>query len=90
MNIITQENLQYTKEIQNSANQLKLKTIQLEEHAHNLSHVLRKPIANIIGLIGVLKSNQNANDDPVMQMLDASSKELDGIIKEEAKRLDKK
>jgi hypothetical protein len=90
MHIIRKENLQYTKQIQNTANELKYKTIQLEKHAHNLSHVLRKPIANIIGLIDIINNRQPYNDDSVLKMLDKSSKELDEILKEEAAKLEKK
>ena len=87
-NIIRSENEAHLASIRKQANELKMKTVQLEGHSYRLSHVLRKPVANIVGLISFIISRENAKDDPVLKRLDSSGKELDEIIKTEARRIE--
>jgi len=87
-NSIRSENEEHLASIQKQANELKIKTIQLEGHAYRLSHVLRKPVANIIGLVSFLTSREDFKDDPALSKLDLSGKELDEVIKAEARRIE--
>ncbi|QQL50108.1 PAS domain-containing protein [Mucilaginibacter ginkgonis] len=55
---------------------------KLSEIGFMQSHMVRKPVANIIGLIALLNTTQlNANAKNIAKMLDQSAKELDVMIK---------
>ncbi|MBI1185531.1 hypothetical protein GC194_14770 [bacterium] len=81
-------NKEYIIEIKSKAEQLQQKTYQLENHAYHLSHVLRKPIANILGLVNLMKEECNGEQKAIVERLGKSGEELDKIIKDEAKRLE--
>lgn len=89
-NTIRSENEEHLASIKKQANELKIKTIQLEGHAYRLSHILRKPVANIIGLVSFITSREDFKNDPALSKLDLSGKELDEIIKAEARRIEGK
>jgi PAS domain S-box-containing protein len=68
--------------------QLKLKEKEIEERnqrileiAHSNSHLVRKPLANILGIIDLLEENTNSE---LLKMLKDSAVELDSILKEVA------
>jgi PAS domain S-box-containing protein len=64
-------------------NQIKQQVEALKEVAWVQSHEVRKPLANILGLIGLIRAKQN--DEQQLQQLithmEESGKELDAIIK---------
>lgn len=58
---------------------------KLREVSWLQSHVLRRPLANILGLVELLQlKNQHviSDDEDIYQMLKASATELDAIVKE--------
>jgi PAS domain S-box-containing protein len=58
----------------------------LEKVAYEQSHMVRAPVANILGLIGILKSmDLDSNLSSIVSMLEESSLRLDDIIKETVK-----
>jgi PAS domain S-box-containing protein len=60
---------------------LKVARITLEEIAYIQSHVVRKPIANILGLTLLLESMEvDETVKSVIDMIDLSAKELDELI----------
>jgi len=60
----------------------------LREVAFNQSHVIRRPLANILGLAGILeKMELDQNLRNICRMLIESSKELDTVIKETSGRI---
>ncbi|MCC9136771.1 CBS domain-containing protein [Pontibacter silvestris] len=56
----------------------------LREIIHTQSHVLRRPVANILGLVNLLnrKAQMEGEDKMVLSMLEVSTKELDDIIRD--------
>jgi len=61
---------------------LQVKNKKLQSIAYEQSHTLRGPVANILGLLNIMKTLQlNPDAKSVVSMLDESSKQLDEIIK---------
>jgi hypothetical protein len=61
---------------------LQIKNEKLQSIAYEQSHTLRGPVANILGLLNIMKTLQlNPDAKSVVSMLDESSKQLDEIIK---------
>lgn len=63
--------------------------VTLDEIAHIQSHVIRKPLANILGLAALLE-NTDAEEDglrELVQMIRDSAKELDEVIKSVSKKI---
>ncbi|UKJ08333.1 hypothetical protein [Solitalea lacus] len=75
----TQEELMLRKQ---SEEALKLKNEKLTEIAHIQSHMVRAPVANILGLINLIKSNNEDGtlDTEVLTNLKAAAEDLDSII----------
>ena len=62
--------------------------LTLEEIAHIQSHVIRKPIANILGLAAILETmevDQGLKD--LVDMISSSTKELDEVIRSVSKKI---
>lgn len=58
-------------------------TVALSQMEFIQSHVIRKPIANLLGLIGLLKTVRlSPESEQIMDLIDEASKELDNFIKE--------
>jgi signal transduction histidine kinase len=57
---------------------------RLEEYAFTISHILRRPIANIISLSSLIKSDTmlNPEDAQLVEFLNESTHQLDQILKE--------
>lgn len=73
------------EELKHAQSLISQKESILREIAFNQSHVIRRPLANIIGLTKVLekmKIDQNLRN--ICEMLLASSRQLDEVIKETA------
>jgi signal transduction histidine kinase len=61
---------------------LQVKNQKLQSIAYEQSHTLRGPVANILGLLNIMKTLQlNPDARSVVTMLDDSTKQLDEIIK---------
>lgn len=72
----------YTK-LQEIQDELAVKDDILREIAFSQSHVIRKPLANIMGLVSVLsKMKLDQNLQNLFSMLLASCQELDNVIRE--------
>jgi PAS domain S-box-containing protein len=55
---------------------------KLQEIAYIQSHAVRVPLANMMGLVDLMKiSNESAQNAELVELLDTSAKELDGIVK---------
>jgi PAS domain S-box-containing protein len=55
---------------------------RLHEIAYIQSHMVRAPLASIMGLVGLIKANMNDKPDPeVIHHLDASAQQFDQIIR---------
>ncbi|GGC60252.1 hypothetical protein GCM10011387_12340 [Pedobacter quisquiliarum] len=62
--------------------------ITLEEIAHIQSHVIRKPIANILGLSALLESTDSVESvRALVLMIQDSAKELDEVIKSVSRKI---
>jgi PAS domain S-box-containing protein len=70
-------------DLENTRESLNDAKLTLAQIAYVQSHVVRKPIANIIGLTHVLDTLENVDVDlkNILSMLNASAKELDEVIK---------
>lgn len=53
---------------------------QLEEISYIQSHVVRKPLANILGLVEILKTE--GNNTELLSLLSVSAQELDKVVNE--------
>ncbi|WP_369414098.1 PAS domain-containing protein [Desertivirga xinjiangensis] len=60
---------------------LKEKEFKLAEIAFSNSHLVRKPLANILGLIDLLSPDDSCEYDEVLHLIKASGLELDNVIK---------
>ncbi|MEO6150334.1 MAG: hypothetical protein ABIN95_03940 [Mucilaginibacter sp.] len=57
--------------------------------AYEQSHIVRAPLANIMGLVGILKKlNLNTSETAIINMLEESSNRLDDVIKSIIKKTD--
>jgi len=55
---------------------------RLQEIAYIQSHLVRAPLASIMGLVGLLKDNMNDKPDPeILNHLDTASQQFDHIIR---------
>jgi PAS domain S-box-containing protein len=55
---------------------------RLQEIAYIQSHIVRAPLASIMGLVGLIKANMNDKPDPeVVHHLDTSTQQFDHIIR---------
>ncbi len=66
-------------------NSLKEREAKLEEIAWNQSHIIRSPVAKILGITHILEDFQDLNDTEKKEWIDrllVSTKELDTVIKE--------
>jgi hypothetical protein len=63
---------------------LKIKNEKLMEIAFLQSHIVRRPVANVLGLIGLIKSDNpnNSSDIDLILKLEIAAKELDDVIRE--------
>jgi PAS domain S-box-containing protein len=66
-----------------SENRIKEQIIQLKEVAWIQSHEVRKPLANIMGLLQLFKSRQTdaAQNKELLDHMETSCKELDAVVK---------
>jgi signal transduction histidine kinase len=80
------------KELIRSKEKLVEKNKSLEEYAFITSHNLRRPLANILGLVQLIdgKKADAALDKEVIEKLKISAEELDQVIKHTTKVLNKK
>ena len=61
----------------------------LDELAFNQSHIVRAPLANILGLVGILRSMPlDRNLSSIVAMLDKSSTRLDEVVRLTIKSMD--
>jgi hypothetical protein len=74
--------------LKETAESLKIAKVTLEEIAYIQSHVVRKPIANILGLSYLLE-NMDADDSvkSIVSLISASAKDLDEVIKGLTKKI---
>lgn len=80
------------KELIKSKEKLVEKNKSLEEYAFITSHNLRRPLANILGLVQLFdekKSDDDLNKE-IIEKLKTSAEELDEVIKQTTKVLNKK
>lgn len=80
------------KELIKGKEKLVEKNKSLEEYAFITSHNLRRPLANILGLVQLFdekKSDDDLNKE-VIEKLKTSAEELDEVIKQTTKVLNKK
>ncbi|HET8829813.1 MAG TPA: PAS domain S-box protein [Pelobium sp.] len=77
------EHIKTSAELQNAYTEIASKEDQLHEIGLIQSHGVRRPLANIIGLTGILKTmNLDKNLANVNDMLVESAEQLDQVIKE--------
>ncbi len=62
--------------------ELEIKNEKLSEIAWIQSHIVRAPLARLLGLINLLKSDSNIKLEEVVDHIQKSSQELDGILRQ--------
>lgn len=69
-------------EVQNVNKNLESKQVLLDTIAYEQSHLVRAPLANIMGLVGILKKlNLSTSEAAICTMLEESANRLDEAIK---------
>ena len=69
-------------EVESINKDLEIKNELLDEIAFDQSHIARAPLANIVGLVSILKNlNLDASTGSIVNMLEQSSNQLDNAIK---------
>lgn len=80
---LLQFNQQLNIQVANQDDIIKNNLAQLKNIKHTQSHVVRKPLANIIGLITLLNMTQLSEvQKEIVDQLNESSNELDDVIRE--------
>ena len=75
------------REIINIEKTLESKNEILSAIAYEQSHIVRAPLANIMGLVGILKNmDLGPNMNSILLMLEESSNQLDSVIKDIIKK----
>jgi len=68
--------------LENATSEIAVKNNQLSDISFMQSHVIRKPLANIMGLAGILGAmNIDANQKSINDMIIISAQELDVVIR---------
>ncbi|SFT00252.1 PAS domain S-box protein [Mucilaginibacter polytrichastri] len=76
------EHVDTRNELLTAQTEIEIKTDQLEEIGFMQSHIIRKPLANIMGLINLLAvMDAETNLQQIKDLLAESAKELDNVIK---------
>lgn len=60
--------------------QMLAQNMALRDVAHFQSHELRRPVASILGIVGLLQNKESRNDDELIELLNEAAKELDQKI----------
>lgn len=72
--------------LKENANQILKQNKRLQEIATINSHHIRKPLANVLGIINILKSAEEDSMEELLRMLEESGAELDKIVRKIAKK----
>ena len=77
------------KELIKNKDILEVKNKTLEEYAFIISHNIRRPLANILGLTELLNASEikESNTNEIISKLKQSAEELDGLVKKSNKLL---
>ena len=77
------------KELIKNKDILEVKNKTLEEYAFIISHNIRRPLANILGLTELLNASETkeSNTNEIIGKLKQSAEELDGLVKKSNKLL---
>lgn len=77
------------KELIKNKDILEVKNKTLEEYAFIISHNIRRPLANILGLTELLNTSEikESNTNEIISKLKQSAEELDGLVKKSNKLL---
>lgn len=77
------------KELIKNKDILEVKNKTLEEYAFIISHNIRRPLANILGLTELLNASETkeSNTNEIISKLKQSAEELDGLVKKSNKLL---
>ncbi|MEQ9008710.1 MAG: hypothetical protein RLP12_12545 [Ekhidna sp.] len=67
--------------------ELKLRNKQLKEYLSSNSHIVRAPLARILGLVDLYEPGDNSNLDFINQSLHISARELDDALRDINKKL---
>jgi len=78
-------------ELKQTKTEVGIKNSMIDAYAHKASHVVRRPIANLLGLADILMNTENTEEEKqtVIQFIYDSIKELDENLKEAAVELNK-
>lgn len=82
------QQVQYEKERSKLIQDLLQQNNRLEEYAYVISHQLRAPIANILGLAALFKEEEQETNRQVISMMKTSAERLDATLRDVAKLLD--
>jgi signal transduction histidine kinase len=71
--------MQDVTEFRNYLMAIRRQNLKLKKIAWTQSHVIRAPLARIMGLINLLKSNPS---EEILDLLSTASKELDNVLRD--------
>ncbi|OYU96015.1 MAG: hypothetical protein CFE21_06280 [Bacteroidetes bacterium B1(2017)] len=84
-NLLEEKVKQRTKQLEQHLERIESQNKSLKEIAWTQSHVLRAPVARILGLVPFLQSNDESDElskNQILEYILDSTNELDGIIRE--------
>ncbi|MFI5222478.1 MAG: PAS domain-containing protein, partial [Bacteroidia bacterium] len=76
-------------ELHRTKTEVKLKNKMIEAYAHKASHIVRRPVANLIGLADILLNQKNSEEErrTILKFIYDSVLEMDNSLKEAAVEL---
>ena len=79
-------------EINKRTNQLRSQNFKLADHAFDNAHIIRAPLSSVIGLVHLIKENQNDKEQvkEMTDMLEIASKQLEEAVKKVNNRIENK
>jgi len=84
------EHITTSNQLENAIIEIESKTNKLNQISYMQSHMVRKPLANILGLANVMNNMEvDHNLNGIKNMMVNSAKELDDVIKSISKEADK-
>lgn len=78
-------------ELKQSKSEINIKTRMIDAYAHKASHLVRKPVASLLGLADILLNHENSEEEKrtIVKFIYDTVKELDENLKEAAVELNK-
>lgn len=75
-------NTQLEKKVERRSQLIMQKNRKLQKYAYDLSHNIRSPLSNVLGIIHLMKHNNSQAGGSFLDKLEASARQLDEVVRE--------